>query len=310
MRVIFMGTPQFAVTALKAINEHFDLVGVVTQPDRRQGRGQKIAESPVKRYAKNLDAPIFQPENVNTKKVASQLALLNATAMVVVAYGQILREPLLQMTPLGAINAHASLLPQLRGGAPIHWAILCGHCQTGVTTMLMTRGLDTGPILMQKNLVIGKDMTAGQLHDELAILASQLLPLTLTGLREGGITPQAQNHQEATYAPNLTASDRVIRWNEEACDVYNQVRGLIPWPVAYTTYNGLLVQIKETAGVSMERSHGRPGQVVAMDTDGIWVACGVGSLIIKRVLPQNKREMTAADFARGYGIVPGSLLGH
>ena len=313
MTIIFMGTPDFSVPTLHLLLENeYDLQAVVTQPDRPKGRGRKVVASPVKVLAGHYQIPVFQPEKVRAPQIQQQLKDIAPDAIVVVAYGQILPESILQIPRLGCINVHASLLPKYRGAAPIQWAIIQGENETGVTTMFMDKGMDTGDILFQKTVPIEEEDTAGTLHDKLAFEGAELLLQTLQNLEQGRIMPTSQNHDAATYAPLLKKKDGAIDWQEPAFRIYNKVRGLFPWPGAYTYFQGKtlkLLQVKveqELEGVALLA----PGTVVALDSvSGPAIVTGEGYIRILEVQPENKKPMRCSDFCRGYHLAVGNKLG-
>jgi len=231
MGIVFMGTPQFAVETLEQlIQAGHQILGVVTQPDRPKGRGSKLNPTPVKVKADEYGLPVYQPEKIRDPIFIQKLADLKPEVIVVVAYGQILPKEILELPPLGCINVHASLLPKYRGAAPIHWSIINGEKETGVTTMLMDQGLDTGNMLLKTSVEIGSSETTGELHDKLAVLGGQLLIETLSMMAKGEITPQAQDDGQATYAPLLNKEHELINWQKKAQDIQNLIRGMNPWP--------------------------------------------------------------------------------
>lgn len=311
MRVVFMGTPQFAVNTLEllVIKGH-QVVGVVTQPDRPQGRGQKLLPSPVKVKALELGLTVYQPEKIKEPAFIEILRKLQLEAVVVVAYGQILPPEILRLPPMGCINVHASLLPKYRGAAPLHWAIINGEKETGVTTMLMDEGLDTGPMLLKKSIKIDDQMTVGQLHDQLAILGAELLVETLEKIASGQVVPVPQDEAQASYAPLLSKEHEKINWNNKKEDIHNLIRGMNPWPGAYTLFKGARLKIWET---SLEKYSGneqrKPGEIVKLEEEGFWVGTGDEPVLIKMVQPAGKKPMTALSFVNGYGIRPGQCMG-
>jgi methionyl-tRNA formyltransferase len=238
MKLVFMGTPDFAVPSLQALQEAgHQIAGVFTQPDRPAGRGKKMMPSPVKVLAEKLNLPVFQPLKIKTPEAIDSIRKLEPECIVVVAYGQILSPEILNLPPYGCINVHASLLPSYRGAAPIHWAVLNGEQKTGVTTMLMDEGLDTGDMLLAAEYPISSTATTGEVHDALARLGAEVLLKTLRGLQDGTLKPVPQP-QEFTYAPPLKREHERIDWSHSALAIHNQIRGLNPWPGAYTTFRG------------------------------------------------------------------------
>src|SRR5712691_4209120 len=240
MRIVFCGTPQFAVPTLKHLlaQPDFEIAGVITQPDRPRGRGQKLSFSPVKGVAKAAHLPVHQPEKIRAPEAQELLKELSPDGVVIIAYGQIIPAGLLSIPTYGWINLHASLLPKYRGAAPINWAIVNGETRTGVTTMRIDAGMDTGEILLQHEVEISPNETAPELAIRMADLGAPLPAATLRGLAAGTITPKAQNHSEASYAPMLKRADGRIDWNQPAITIYNRMRGFAPWPGAYTTFRG------------------------------------------------------------------------
>ncbi len=300
MRVIFMGTPDFAVPSLKTLVEAGnDVAAVFTQPDRPAGRGKELRPSPVKETAQSLNLKVLQPERVKAVDAVQALRALKPECIVVVAYGQILSQEILYLPHWGCINVHASLLPAYRGAAPIHWAVMQGEPVTGVTTMQMDAGLDTGAMLLKAEYPIGADETTGEVHDALAALGARLLVETLAGLEKGEVKPVPQAGA-TSYASLLTREHERIQWEKEADAIHNQVRGLNPWPGAYTTFKGETIKIWKTRFLESNTADtGTPGQVLRIEDDGITVATGGGLVKLLEVQPAGKRRMAASDFFRG-----------
>ncbi len=311
MRTVFMGTPEFAVPCLRQLAASTQVVGVFTQPDRRQGRGLALASPPVKRVAQELGLPVYQPVKLSSQESWQQLQALAPDLIVVVAYAQLLTPQILALPTYGCINVHASLLPAYRGGAPIHWAIIKGETESGVTTMLMDEGLDTGDILLQDRIAIGPDETCGQLHDRLAELGAKTLAKTLTALVEGRLQPTPQPKTGASYARNLTKEDGLIDWHKPAAHIHNLVRGLNPWPVAYTAIGDGRLRIFSTRLLTDTEYQGKaePGTIVALTKDGPVVQTGEGVLLLQEVQPANRKRMSGADYVRGQRVAVGSRLG-
>ncbi len=310
MRVVFMGTPDFAVPALEAlVSAGYQVVGVVTQPDRPKGRGNKIQPSPVKKAALHLGLPVYQPVRVREATFIERLQQLKPEIIVVAAFGQILPPSILYLPPRGCINIHASLLPRYRGAAPIHRAIMNGERETGVTIMFMDEGLDTGDILLQQAISIDEEDNAGTVHDRLARLGADLLLKTLHLLKEGRVQGRPQQDSLATYAPPLTREDEIIDWERPARDLYNQVRGLDPWPGARTWWGEQVLKIWR-AGLKEEAiSKGaKAGQVISAGEEVV-VATGRGCLSLREVQLQGGRRLPVAEFLRGHPLVPGTVLG-
>lgn len=312
-RVVFMGTPDFAVPSLEALlAAGYAVVAVVTQPDRPKGRKRVLTPPPVKVRAQAAGIPVLQPEKLRDPAAVDAVLSFRPDVVVTAAYGQILPKALLEAPPRGCLNVHASLLPKYRGGAPIHRAILNGETETGVTIMTMAEALDAGDILSQMRVPIERTDTAGTLHDKLARAGAQLLMETLPRWLRGEITPQPQDHAQATYAPNLTRADERIDWTAPAEAVYNRVRGLHPWPVAYTTTaDGQVLKVwwgTPRAG----RADAPPGTVVAVEERAVVVATGDGLFALEEVQPAGKTRMPVAHYLRGAGravLAPGTRLG-
>lgn len=307
MRVVFMGTPDFAAPTLEALHasvEH-SVVAVFTQPDRPKGRGKKIAYSPIKEIAIKYDLPCYQPEKIRkNEEILDILKTLQPDVIVVVAYGQILPKSILDLAPYGCINVHSSLLPELRGAAPIHWAIYQGKKETGVTTMCMDAGLDTGDILLKSKKEITPNMTMGELHDLLKIDGASLLLQTLDGLKKQTLERQKQDETLSSYAPLIHKEDEVIDWNRSARELHNQVRAFNPWPGSYTYFKGSRLKIWTTLVLeddSFSESSNPPG-TVRVEKNQVIVSAGKGSLILTEVQPQSKSKIQAIDWAHGQKI--------
>jgi len=298
-KVVFMGTPDFAVPILeKLITSEYDVVLVVTQPDRPKGRKKKLTPPPVKIAAERADIPLFQPEKLSREY--EQIVELQPDLIVTAAYGQLLPGAVLDSPKYGCINVHASLLPELRGGAPIHYAILEGKKETGITIMYMVKKLDAGDILSQTTIRIEDDDHVGTLHDKLADVGAHLLMDTMPKLFAGEITPEKQDEQKATYAPNIKRSQEKIDWTEDNITVYNHIRGLHPWPVAYTTYDGQPLKI--WWGTADKKYYeGKPGEIVdIIEKDACIVLCGNNRGVrITEIQPAGKRRMTVAQYLLG-----------
>jgi len=313
MRIIFMGTPVFAVPCLEAlVQSEEEIIGVVTQPDRPRGRGKQVMPSPVKENALRYGLPVYQPRRVRESEFLTTVQELQPDLIVVVAFGQILPGALLQIPRYGCINVHASLLPRYRGAAPIHWAVLNGETETGITTMLMDEGLDTGDILLQARIAIGENDTTGMVHDRLAQLGATVLLQTITELKAGTLKRRSQTDALASYAPMLSAADEIIDWSRPATVLHNQIRGLNPWPGAYTTLSGVRCKIWEATvwKGSVLQTDAQPGQVIQLQKNaGIIVQTGEGHLLLKVLQPANSKRMQAVDFVRGYRLQPGDIFG-
>lgn len=306
-RVIFMGTPEFACPTLQTLIGRGDhIVAVVTQPDRPKGRGQKLMPPPVKELALKHDIPIIQPLKVREPAVIEELRALRPDVIVVVAFGQILPKALLDIPPLGCINVHASLLPKYRGAAPLNWCLVNGETETGVTTMLMDVGLDTGPMLLKRSTPIDPDEDITSLHDRMSTLGAALLSETLDGLRAGTITPQPQDDSQSSYAPLLKKEYGLLEWNQSAQQLHDRIRGLNVWPVAFTALDGQVLKVYRS---QVSNGSGIPGTVLRAGKQGLEVACGSGSLIIAEMQLAGKKRLDAASFLAGYPITTGTILG-
>lgn len=312
MRLIFMGTPPVAVPSLEKLIQHrYDLAAVFTQPDRPVGRHQKITSPPVKQVAEQHGLKVYQPEKIKTDEVREIFQTLAPDAVVVVAYGRILPAWLLEIPRLGCINVHFSLLPKYRGAAPVNWVIARGETETGVTTMLMDPGLDTGPILLQQRCSIEPDETAPELAEKLSKMAADLLIETLERLEQGQVTPQEQDHSQATQAPMLKREDGQIDWNWPASDICNRTRGFQPWPGAWTTLEGhRLILWKASVVSDGPASESPPGTISHLLKDAIIVTCGGGSFLrVEELQLEGKRRLSARDFLNGTRLTVGTRLG-
>lgn len=310
MRIVFMGTPDFAVGTLQALVESgkHEIAGVITQPDRPKGRGQKLLLTPVKEYALSQQLPVYQPAKVKTPEFIAELRQMQPEIIVVAAFGQLLNQELLTLPPLGCVNVHASLLPKYRGAAPLHYAILQGEKESGVTIMQMDIGMDTGDMLSRVVVPIGSDMTMGELHDELKVKGAELLVVTLDGLAAGKVQPQKQDEAAATYARLLTRSMEQIDWSKPAQQIHDLVRGFNPAPGAFTKLpGGKTLKIWKT--VLTEGPAAPAGTVTLLTKKGFCVACGEGTLEILEVQPESKKHMEAKVFCNGRGVEPGTVLG-
>ena len=306
LRTVFMGTPDFALQTLQGlIDAGCKMVGVYTQPDRPKGRGKQLAAPPVKELAQKYDIPVYQPLKLRQPEAVAELEALAPDLIVVVAYGQILPKSVLEIPAHGCINVHASLLPKYRGAAPISKAIIDGETETGITTMYMDVGLDTGDMLVKKTLSIGPEETAGELHDRLASLGRETMEETLRQLCAGTLQREVQDDEQSTYASMMKKEDGRIDWNLSAQEIHNHVRGLDPWPGAYTTLNGELLKLAETSPEAVE---GQPGSVIAADKNGVCVACGSGSLRIQQLQLAGRKRLAAADFLRGCPLQAGAMM--
>lgn len=304
-----MGTPDFAVNSLRALWESEDeIVAVVTQPDREQGRGRRTVPSPIKVLAQERQIPALQPEKISDPHFFSRLKDYEPELIVVVAYGQILSKAILSLPRFGCINVHASLLPRYRGAAPIQWAIIIGEERTGVTIMQMDEGMDTGDILLQKEISIETEDNLETLSDRLSRLGADALLETLKLLKPGKLKAKAQNSSQASYAPRLSKEDGEIDWGKGAGEINNLIRGMNPWPGAFTYLEGKTLKIFGAKAIE-KKAGNRPGVINGISPQGIEVATGDGSLLIAEVQLESKRRMAVADFLRGYRVEEGKELG-
>jgi len=308
MRVVFMGTPDFAVPSLEALlKSGDDVVGVVTQPDRPKGRGQSLAPSPVKLVALREHIPILQPTKMKDPDFLAALASWKPDLIVVAAFGRILPPAILSLPPKGCINVHGSLLPKYRGAGPIQWAIINGETETGITTMLMDEGMDTGAMLLQEKIAIEPGDTAGSLSPRLALLGARLLVETVQRLKAGTLESNVQDHALATMAPLLKKEDGAIDWRLPAAVLANRIRGLTPWPGAYT-FLGQDRWMLYCAVALTEQAAEIPGRITAVKKDEIHVATGEGILAVRELQPANSRRMTVAQYLAGHSLEVGLQL--
>ncbi|MBI5429506.1 MAG: methionyl-tRNA formyltransferase [Nitrosomonadales bacterium] len=302
MKIIFAGTPQFAASALAALLKEHHVVAVLTQPDRPSGRGMQLTASPVKQLALQHGVPVLQPATLKTEQAQQQIAALDADVMVVAAYGLILPQAVLQMPRHGCLNIHASLLPRWRGAAPIQRAILAGDAETGITIMQMDAGLDTGDMLLRRVCAIGPDDTAATLHDQLAELGASCMLEALRLLREDRLVPVKQDNAAATYAAKLLKSEGQIDWRQDARQIERAVRAFNPFPVSHATFKGAAIKIWQAALIGQ---HGEPGAVLAVDKQGITVACGKDALRLEMLQRPGGKAQTAAQFLQAVPVKAG-----
>lgn len=309
--LVYMGTPEFAVPPLEALVESgHQVLRVVTQPDRPRGRKRRVTPGPVKQYALSRGLGVWQPTKIRDATFVDRLRALAPDVIVVVAYGRILPPEILGIPRLGCVNLHASLLPRYRGAAPIHRAVMRGETQTGITTMLMDEGLDTGDILLQRIVPIGPDDNTGLVHDRLSRLGAQLLVETLDRLAAGKLIPQPQEESRATYAPPLRREDERIIWSRPATQIKNQVRGLDPWPGAFTILEDREVKIWRVDVAETDEGGGVPGELLRADPEnGLVVQTGAGALRIRELQPAGRKRLRAEDFLRGHRLTVGTKLG-
>lgn len=311
MKVIFMGTPDFSVGTLEALVEAgHEVVLAVTQPDKPRGRGKEMQFTPVKECALKYNIPVFQPRRVREAECIEELRKYNADIMVVVAFGQILPKEILEMTPYGCVNVHASLLPKYRGAAPIQWSIIDGEEVTGVTTMQMNEGLDTGDMLLKVEIPIEEKETGGSLHDKLAEAGAKLCVKTLEALQNKTVTPVPQGETTTAYAKMLEKQLGNIDWTKSAVEIERLIRGLTPWPSAYTNWNGKVMKIWDAKVVESENdtNEAQPGAIVKVEKDTFDVQTGDGLLKVRELQIPGKKRMDAGAFLRGYQIKEGEIL--
>jgi len=318
MRVLFMGTPEFAVKTLEKCIEHHEVIAVFTQPDKPKGRGNKMTPSEVKVVAQNHEIPVYQPIRIRKEDWPIQIRALQPDVIVVVAYGQILSQEILDIPKYGCINVHASLLPKYRGAAPINWAIVKGEEVSGVTTMQMDVGLDTGDMLLKTEVAIDDMMTAQELHDILSLKGADLLIDTLNNLQNGSLIKEKQDNEISTYAMMLNKDLAKIDWNKTAKEIHNQVRGFNPWPVAHTSIMGDVLKIyktkpwsresflQEVVSIPLEQAH--VGEIIHVNKTGIFVNTGEGILRLDEIQVGSNKRMATQAFLLGHSIDIGTVL--
>lgn len=308
MRILFMGTPDFAVPCLsRLIQDGHEIVGVVTQPDKPKGRGHKLMPPPVKETALENNLAVFQPQSLKNEAFLPELIRLEPELIVVVAYGKILPRYVLEFPKKGCINVHASLLPKYRGAGPIQWSIIEGEKTTGVTTMYMGEQLDAGDMILKEETDIDEDETAGELFDRLAVMGANLLAQTLTYVEAGNVPREKQDETLVSYAPMVSRETGHINWNQSAEAIRNLIRGTNPWPLSYSLYQGQSMKIihAKTGG----SVHGTPGEILSADKRGILVACGDGqSLLMDEIQMQGSKRMRVVDYLNGHEITVGTIL--
>ncbi len=306
IRIVFMGTPQFACPTLQLLLDRGEaVVAVVTQPDRPKGRGQQLQAPPVKELATKYGIPVIQPLKVRAAEVVAEIRSFAPDLIIVIAFGQILPKALLDIPRLGSINVHASLLPRYRGAAPINWCIINGEQETGITTMLMDVGLDTGDMLVKRPTPVLPDEDASSLHDRLSILGAETMAETLDLLYSEKLIPEKQDDSLSCYAPLLKKELGAIEWQKSPEEIYNLVRGVTPWPGAYTRLDGKMLKLFTARTASGE---GAPGTLLRADRTGLEVACSGGSIVFIDLQLEGKKRMNAADFLAGYRVTPGTVL--
>lgn len=310
LRIVFFGTPQFAVPTLRRLlASRHEVCGVVTQPDRPRGRGRHVSESPVKALARAHELPVFQPERLRDPAVAATLREWAPDLGVVAAYGRIIPEELLGLPRFGMINVHASLLPKYRGAAPVHRAVIDGERETGVTIMRVEKMLDAGPMLAKVSRPIGPDETSDVVERDLAEIGAELLVVVVDQIAAGTAQEELQDFMMCSYAPRLTKEEGLIDWTLPAPFIHNRVRGLYPWPHAYTYLDGARLIVLKTR-VEPEMTDAPPGTVVAVSHDAIHVAAGHGGrVVIEQLQPEARRPMRAREFLAGHHVRPGARFG-
>ena len=309
MRILFMGTPDIAVGCLqKIIDEKHDIIGVVTQPDKPVGRGKKMGMPPVKELALKYDLPVYQPIKARDEEFVKILKDLNPDLIVVVAFGQILPKSILDIPKFGCVNVHVSLLPKYRGAAPINWVIINGEDKTGVTTMYMDEGLDTGDMILTSEFELNDEITAGELHDIMKEEGAKVLKETIDLIEKGEAPRIPQNHEEFTYAPMMNKTLGQIDFSKSAKDIHNLVRGVNPWPSAYTTYKGQTMKIWKTKVLS-ESSDKVPGTILKVDKEGIRVSTKDNVILISEIQMPGKKRVLVEEYIKGNSIETNEILG-
>lgn len=308
MKIVFMGTPDFAVPCLTEIIEKgHEVLSVITQPDRPKGRGKKLTPPPVKVKALEYNIPVFQPEKIKEESAVQKLRDLAPDCIVVVAFGQILSKEILDIPPLGCVNVHASLLPKYRGAAPINWSIINGEKISGVTTMYMDVGLDTGDMILKKEVTI-ENKTAGELHDALSVAGAELLGETIALIEKDEAPREKQIDHESSYAPMMDKNTGKIDWNDTAESINCLIRGVNPWPSSFSTYKGDKFKIWRTRVMDVEHNE-VPGKIIKIDKEGLFVATGKGILVLEEIQFLNSKRMTVDAYLRGNQIEKDLILG-
>jgi len=312
-RIVFMGTPEFAVPSLQALLDADPeavgrVIGVVTQPDRPKGRGQQLAAPPIKVLAQHAGLPILQPAKMKDPDFLDAVRGWAPDVIAVTAFGRILPPVVLDLPPMGCVNVHGSLLPKYRGAAPIQWAVINGETETGITTMLMDPGLDTGPMLLQETAPIHPTDTAGDLAARLAPLGGRLLVETLAKLKNGTLRPMPQDHAEATLAPLLKKEDEILQWENEAVALANRIRGLTPQPGAYTYHGMERWRVWRAQPVSVGCTEAQPGTILEATKDGLRIATGNGALLIREIQPAGGKRLSVQQYLAGHHVAVGARL--
>lgn len=309
MKIVFMGTPEFAVPCLqKIIDEGHEVLGVVTQPDKPKGRGKKLSMPPVKELALKYDIPVYQPIKAREESFVETLKEINPELIVVVAFGQILPKSILDIPKLGCVNVHASLLPKYRGAAPLNWVIINGEEKTGVTTMYMDVGLDTGDMILKSEIPLDDEITAGELHDKMMIDGAEVLKETIDLIEQGKAPREKQNDENTCYSPIMDKSLGNIDWKKSAKEIHNLVRGVNPWPSAYTSYENQTMKIWKTK-VLNEKSNNEPGTIISVDKEGIKVCTADNLILISEIQMSGKKRMIVSEYIKGNTINTNVILG-
>ena len=309
MKIVFMGTPEFAVPCLqKIIDEGHEVLAVVTQPDKPKGRGKKLAMPPVKELALKYNIDVYQPVKAREDSFVEKLKEINPELIVVVAFGQILPKSILDIPQFGCVNVHASLLPKYRGAAPLNWVIINGEEKTGVTTMYMDVGLDTGDMILKSEIPLDDEITAGELHDKMMVQGAEVLKDTIDLISKGEAPREKQNDEETCYSPIMDKSLGNIDWSKSATDIHNLIRGVNPWPSAYTTYDKQTMKIWKTK-VLDKLSEKTPGTILSVDKNGIEVSTGDKVLQISEIQMSGKKRMIVSEYIKGNDISTGIVLG-
>ena len=310
LKIVFMGTPGFALPSLGMLkNEGYNILAVVTQPDKPKGRGKRISMPPVKEYAIKNDIAVLQPKSVRAPEFINCMKDLNPDLMVTAAYGKILPASVLDIPIYGCINVHASLLPKYRGAAPVHWAIINGEKISGVTTMYTDIGMDTGDILLSEKVSISEGMTAGELHDHLALLGAKVLKKTLLEVKAGTVKRVPQKEEEATYAPMMDKDVGCVDWSKSSVQIHNLIRGTNPWPCAFSKHKGKKMKLWVSKVFNCDKHNYVPGTICQMDKEKIIVACGLGMIELKEVQYESCKRMPIEDFICGCRMDEGEIFG-
>jgi len=305
LKVVFMGTPEFSVPVLEGLIDNYDVIGVVTQPDKEIGRNKEIVFSPVKKVALSNNIKVIQPVKIRTDY--EEILELNPDMIVTCAYGQIIPKVLLDLPKYGCINVHASLLPKYRGGAPLHRVVINGESKTGITIMYMDEGMDTGDIISTRETLIDINDTVGDIHDRLSIMGKELLLDTIPTILDGTNERIKQNNQEATFAPVIKREDELIDFNKTSLEIYNKIRGLNPFPVGYAILDGKVIKVYSSKIKENNYTTKKNGEIVRIYDDGIGISTGDGEIILTEIKPEGKKRMLVKDYLNG--IDKNSLLG-